>query len=145
MPTLEQSIGQPNVNCCRSLLLIFPLVSSKPNFHVLQTGRYEPHDLKHLSRITRGTQYEYFFSAHRCFFSGRGTIPNAARAVVENYTGEQRIHFITFIQSLHITTDIPFGEQKLKLSSGEKLVVPDVIRHAILHKCKDRHEKVLLV
>jgi hypothetical protein len=28
-------------------------------------------------------------------------------------------------------TDIPFGERKLKLTSGEKLVVPDVIRNII--------------
>jgi hypothetical protein len=53
------------------------------------------------------------------------------RAPIERYTEEQLAHFIAFIQSPHITTDMPFGERKLKLSSGEKLVVPDVIRNII--------------
>ena len=65
------------------------------------------------------------------FLAGRGTIPDATRAPIERYTKEQIIHFITFIQSPHITTDMPFGEKKLKLSNAEKLIVPDVIRNAI--------------
>lgn len=50
---------------------------------------------------------------------------------MKRYTDNQLAHFIAFIQSPHITTDIPFGERKLKLSSGEKIVVPDVIRNII--------------
>ena len=53
------------------------------------------------------------------------------RGPVERYTDDQLAHFIGFIQSPHITTDIPFGERKLKMSNGEKVVVPDVIRNII--------------
>ena len=54
-----------------------------------------------------------------------------ARAPVERFTENQLAHFITFIQSPHITTDMPFGERKLRLSNGEQVIVPDVIRNAI--------------
>ncbi len=50
---------------------------------------------------------------------------------MERYTERQLTHFIQFIQSPHITTDMPFGERKLKLSTGEKIIVPDVIRNII--------------
>lgn len=53
------------------------------------------------------------------------------RAPVERYTEKQVAHFITFIQSPHITSDIPFGERKLVMSTGETLIVPDVIRNII--------------
>ena len=53
------------------------------------------------------------------------------RAPVERYTEEQVAHFTTFIQSPHITSDMPFGERKLKLSNGDTVVVPDVIRNII--------------
>jgi hypothetical protein len=53
------------------------------------------------------------------------------RSPIKRYTDDQLAHFIAFIQSPHITTDIPFGERKLKLSSGEKITVPDVIRNII--------------
>ena len=54
-----------------------------------------------------------------------------ARAPVERFTENQLAHFIAFIQSPHITTDMPFGERKLRLSNGEQVIVPDVIRNAI--------------
>lgn len=41
------------------------------------------------------------------------------------------MHFLEFLQSPHITTDMPFGERKIKLSTGEQIVVPDVIRNLI--------------
>ena len=68
----------------------------------------------------------------KCFFcAGRGTIPDTERSPMKRYTDDQLAHFIAFIQSPHITTDIPFGERNLKLSSGEKITVPDVIRNII--------------
>ncbi len=50
---------------------------------------------------------------------------------VQRYTEKQLVHFILFIQSPHITTDMPFGERKLKLSNGENVIVPDIIRNII--------------
>ena len=63
--------------------------------------------------------------------TGRGIILDALRIPIERYTERQLCHFITFIQSPHITTDMPFGERKLKLSNGDQISVPDVIRNTI--------------
>ena len=40
-------------------------------------------------------------------------------------------YFLAFITSPHIVQDLPFGEKNLKLSSGEILAVPNVIRTII--------------
>jgi hypothetical protein len=50
---------------------------------------------------------------------------------MKRYIDEQLAHFIAFIQSPRITTDIPFGERKPELDSGEEITVPDVIRKLI--------------
>lgn len=62
---------------------------------------------------------------------GRGTAVDLSRAPVERFTRDQVAHFVMFIQSPHIATDMPFGERKLTLSDGKKVSVPDVIRNAI--------------
>jgi hypothetical protein len=62
---------------------------------------------------------------------GRGVLPDITRNPVQRYTEKQLSHFITFIQSPHITTDMPFGERTLKLSNGESITVPDVIRNIV--------------
>ena len=36
--------------------------------------------------------------------------------------------FLDFITSSHIIKDLPFGEKRLKLSSGEVMDVPNIIR-----------------
>jgi hypothetical protein len=50
---------------------------------------------------------------------------------IERFSHEQISHFIDFILSPHITTDLPFGERKIRLSTGEILLVPDVVRNQI--------------
>ena len=65
------------------------------------------------------------------FCAGRGVLPDTSRGLVQRYTEKQLTHFIEFIQSPHITTDMPFGERKLKLSNGHKVIVPDIIRNII--------------
>lgn len=62
---------------------------------------------------------------------GRGVLPEVTRKPVQRYTEKQLTHFITFLESPHITTDMPFGERKIKLSDGESIIVPDVIRNII--------------
>ena len=62
---------------------------------------------------------------------GRGTPPNISRSSAQQYTEQQLAHFIDFIQSPHIITDMPSGEHTIKLSSGQKIAVPDVIRNII--------------
>ena len=64
-------------------------------------------------------------------FLGRGTLPEPIEAPVERYSHDQISHFIDFILSPHITIDLPFGERKIRLSTGETLLVPDVVRNHI--------------
>lgn len=53
------------------------------------------------------------------------------RNPVIRYNVEQLQHFIDFFLSPHITSDLPFGEKKIKLSNGERISVPNTIRNAI--------------
>lgn len=62
---------------------------------------------------------------------GRGTLPEPTKAPIERYSRDQISHFIDFIVSPHITIDLPFGERKIRLSTGEMLLVPDVVRNHI--------------
>ena len=62
---------------------------------------------------------------------GRGTPPNISCSSAQRYTEQQLAHFIDFIQSPHIITDMPSGERTIKLSSGQKIAVSDVIRNII--------------
>ena len=43
----------------------------------------------------------------------------------------QLSHFLNFKASAHIIQDLPYGEKKLKLSSNEELIIPNVIRTVI--------------
>ena len=61
----------------------------------------------------------------------RGTLVNINRDPVVRYDEKQVQHFVDFFLSPHITNDMPFGEKKLKLSSGETLIVANTIRNAI--------------
>jgi hypothetical protein len=47
------------------------------------------------------------------------------------YDIEQLQHFIEFFLSPHITSDLPFGEKKIKLSTGETVLVLNTIRNNI--------------
>ena len=44
---------------------------------------------------------------------------------------EKLDHFLTFITSGQVIQDLPFGEKTLKLSSGTKVTVPNVVRTLI--------------
>ncbi len=50
-------------------------------------------------------------------------------------------HFLTFITSGHIMQDLPFGERVLKLSTGEMLVVPNVVRLMIPERIITQYEQ----
>ncbi|CAF1548365.1 unnamed protein product [Adineta ricciae] len=49
--------------------------------------------------------------------------------VVQRFDDRQIAHFLDFIVSPHVCTDLPFGEKVLKLSSGVELFVPNTIRN----------------
>ncbi|CAF3184131.1 unnamed protein product, partial [Rotaria sp. Silwood2] len=59
------------------------------------------------------------------------TIVNIDRSIKIRYTEDQIAHFIQYILSPHITTDMPFGEKIIKLSSGDSIIVPNTIRNLL--------------
>jgi len=68
------------------------------------------------------------------FFAGRGALINTDRGPVVRYDIKQLEHFIDFFLSPHITSDLPFGEKKIRLSTGETIPVSNTIRNSISTK-----------
>lgn len=68
------------------------------------------------------------------FFAGRGAVVNTVRDPTIRYDIKQLEHFVDFFLSPHITSDVPFGEKKLRLSTGEVFLVPNTIRNSIRTK-----------
>lgn len=56
---------------------------------------------------------------YRLLRLGRGAVVQTSRASSIRYTKEQVKHFIDFILSLHITSDLHFGKKKMKLCTSE--------------------------
>ncbi len=47
------------------------------------------------------------------------------------YSDSKIDHFIEYILSPHITTDLPFGEKKITMSNGAIITIPNHIRNLI--------------
>ncbi|CAF2500113.1 unnamed protein product [Rotaria sp. Silwood2] len=76
--------------------------------------------------ITRGR-----FSAARLHAKkySAGSKVEVTTKVVQRFDDHQIAHFVDFVISPHVCTDLPFGEKVLKLSSGVELFVPNTIRN----------------
>jgi hypothetical protein len=74
---------------------------------------------------------EYRFSVARLHAAkyGAGSVVESEPTVVQRFDDQQIAHFVDFIVSPHVCTDLPFGEKVLKLSSGIELFVPNTIRN----------------
>lgn len=87
---------------------------------------------KRLQRYLPGvTEYRVKVARQHKHVFGRG-VP-----LPTNYSPRMRVdpnqldHFLTFITGPHIIQDLPFGQKYLKLSTGEVLETPNVIRNMI--------------
>ena len=77
------------------------------------------------------TKYRYTVAnLHRLQF-GRGAPAPKQPITRIRIDIKQLDHFISFITSPHLVQDLPFGQRHLKLSSGEVIDVPNVIRQII--------------
>ena len=83
---------------------------------------------KFLPTITR---YRYNIARRHRLLHGRGA------PISVNINDRLRVnhakleHFISFITSPHVIQDVPFGEKIIKLSTGEAIATPNVIRTMI--------------
>lgn len=76
------------------------------------------------------TQYRYTMAnLHRLQYGRATPVPVHIRHVPGLQIDKRQLdHFLTYITSPHIVQDLPFGEKTLKLSSGQVISVPNVIR-----------------
>ena len=70
---------------------------------------------------------------------GRGA-PVVQKAIVRTrFDVNQLDHFLNFVTSPYIAQDLPFGERLLKLSSGEVIHTPNVIRVSVNERIIDQY------
>ncbi|CAC5379457.1 unnamed protein product [Mytilus coruscus] len=81
--------------------------------------------MEHLSRYKYGAARKHALSA------GSGQKVPSTEITHEGITTEQINHFLDFIMSPAIITDITFGESNLKLSNGEIISVPKIILNSV--------------
>ena len=65
---------------------------------------------------------------HGLHYGVGAAAPKPAKAIRERVDPSQIEHFIEFITSQHVIQDLPFGRRKLKMSTGEQIDIPNVIR-----------------
>ena len=88
--------------------------------------------LKELTHYIPGvTPYRFNIARHHRLLHGRGAIvpTDIIRRMKVDFAKVD--HFLDFITSSHIVQDMPFGEKMLKLSTGEVIKTPNVVRMLI--------------
>ena len=97
-------------------------------------------DLKSL--LPNLTAYEFSMARLHNLKHGKGVRePVETNVPRERVAPEKLDHFLDFVTSSHIIQDLPFGMKHIKLSSGEVLDVPNVVRLlAPTHLVKQYHE-----
>lgn len=85
---------------------------------------------KDLEQLIPGLSRYRFHSArlHRLQHGVGAPLPQMPTAIRERVDSARLEHFIDFITSQHVIQDLPFGRRKLKLSNGEALEIPNVVR-----------------
>jgi hypothetical protein len=66
---------------------------------------------------------------------------NIDRALTIRYKDDQIAHFVQYILSPHFITDLPFGEKKINLSSGDTIIVPNTIHNLIPSRIIDAYKQ----
>ena len=89
-------------------------------------------DYKVLSTFIPGlTRYRYTAARTHAADFGQGSVLIKPHRKIERFDLVQVDHFIEFLISSHICTDMPFGQKILGLSNGTALHVPNTIRFSI--------------
>ena len=87
------------------------------------------------------TSYRYNIARRHRLLHGRAApLPNQEkrRMRIEPVKLE---HFVSFITSPHVIQDVPFGEKLLKLSTGEMIKTPNVIRTMIPERIVQQYQQ----
>lgn len=62
---------------------------------------------------------------------GRGASVKPSHHHIERYNEQQVAHFVEFLLSPSITSDLPFGIRKMKTNTGEIIEIPNTCRNMI--------------
>ena len=85
------------------------------------------------------TKYMFCEARKHRLTCGRG-VPVVQKAGVRTRVDINQLdHFVNFITSPYIVQDLPFGERFLKLSSGEVIHTPNVIRVSVNERIIDQY------
>ncbi len=77
------------------------------------------------------SRYRFSVARHHAPLHGRGSVVTTTKSTRMYVSPEKLDHFLTFITSGQVIQDLPFGEKSLKLSSGTKVTIPNVVRTLI--------------
>ena len=89
-------------------------------------------DSKLIQSFLSGITLCYFTAARKYAAEfGHGAAIEQSPTVIHRFDYDQVEHFIDFITSEHVCTDLPLGERSLKQSNGKELFVPNTIRNMI--------------
>ena len=90
------------------------------------------------------TRYRYSMAnLHRSQFGRGAQVPQQPTTRIR-VDLRQLDHFLGFITSPHLVQDLPFGQKHLKLSSGEVIQVPNVIRMMIPERVVQQYTQYCL-
>ena len=123
---VASALLEPLTECCNSATQwetrrqILSIMADKISFESLQ--RYIPNL----------TPYRFKIAKQYILMHGRGS--PLLKTVQKRMCARPEMvdHFISFITSQHVVQDLPFGQKKLTLSTGEVLLVQNVIRNLVL-------------
>ena len=77
---------------------------------------------------------------HHTLLHGRGSPVTVGKTTRVRVSADKLDHFLTFITSSQIIQDLPFGEKTMKLSSGTKITVPNVIRTLVPEQVAQQYQ-----
>ena len=88
------------------------------------------------------TRYRYSMAnLHRLQFGSGAEVASQVTHFRIRVDVKQLDHFLDFITSPHLVQDIPFGTKRLKLSTGEVIEVPNIIRTMIPQRIVKQYQQ----
>ena len=106
---------------------IFSIVAPKISYKLLH------------SFIPGLTKYRFTAARKHAAEFSRGATVEQSPTIIARFEEHQVEHFIDFLASEHVCTNMPFGENVLKLSNGVELFAPNVVRNFIPSRIIDQY------
>lgn len=98
------------------------------------------YSLKEIARyIPELSKYKYSMARKHSQTTGCGQPHTHTIERREHLSNLQISHFLDFIMSPAVMTDVPFGEIHLKLSTGEKIDVPKIILNSVRSRVVEQY------